>query len=244
LYALIWGSGTEAGRTVFHRLHVTLRNRLTPTYSRLFPWHRILILGEKGAGKSSLLSVLHHGQPYQLVDGKRQPPSPTLGAVILPDEKVRFNSDSLIQAAKLKYDVGGDPALQWDKWPELIDDVDPHGIVYMVNGHTGDDMIAKQVQELGHSLLTWYAAGPRSLQTIFIFLNRMDEWRKSGSDKVELENKWSRIITGFVVKEMPMLKGIHMAVVSTQLNPQRDAWPEINMAIHQFASALEARKVA
>lgn len=241
--AIIWGVGTESGRRVFNNLYIMASDTLAPIYRSYFPKHDVLILGEMASGKSSLISLLRTGRPYELLqDGTRQPPGKTFGLVILSESRMKMGDDKINEWTRIRKDVSGDPMAQVDIWPSLIADINPHGIIYMVIGSASPDIIEVQFKTFVESLLAHYMAGPRSLKTIAILLNHMDKWCCDNSAKLDLQLKWYHLINNYFKKELPAFKAIDIQVISTHLNIEKNDWPEMMMALTQFASSLKTSR--
>lgn len=85
---------------------------------------------------------------------------------------------------------------------------------------------------------THYANATRKLRVLFLFINHMDKWNTGGSTKSSLERQWRAGLTNLIERDYPALKGVRLGVASTQLDPDRETWPEAKIAMTSFADMM------
>lgn len=243
---MIWGASSETGRQLANSVLILGRDKLTRFWSRNWPSKNVLILGERESGKTALGWMLTEDKPYRTEDGQRVPPSPSLGLAITADPKGMLTSavisrDSQIQGARVEFDTPGDPQAQSTTWVQMIDGVDPEGIIYMITGCNNVNKMAEQLDVLANNILTYYASDPRNLRVLFIFINFMDKWNDGVGAKAELEMRWRLALSKIVGMKFPGLGRVRIGVAGTQLNPEKNSWPEAKIAMTQFANMLGGR---
>lgn len=203
----------------------------------MFRGRIIMILGPTNSGKTALLYLMQNNTPYKIINNEIQEPEPTLG-VILVDEKVEISKDAEIRMAKVKNDVGGEFR---DEWKNLIIDLNPHGIIYMLDGREAD-RLQNDVHDLFEDVLK-VGQNPKylnKLTAVHIFLNFADKWAEN--DPV-LAVKRKNAVTEYFeeIRYTPayqQLANLNFMVSLTQLSPRRTTWPEVERALKLFATDL------
>jgi hypothetical protein len=218
----------EIGPLVIAAITEALRRQ----WSRLFASKNILILGPKGSGKSSLLLFMRLGQPYEVIDGTRRTPDPT-GAAIIVDKKVHLQDKNWVKLAR---DVGGDPDLRL-QWAELIKEIRPHGIVYMLDGTKQGELLELAVEEIFRDVLSHYTAGLGPLVALHVFLNFSDRWLTNPSCEYA---RTAPVESMLNIKRstFPSLETLRLRVWATHLSPNRKDWKEAERALFHFGADL------
>jgi hypothetical protein len=229
------GYSTRTGHEMANSVMVFGRNKLTAFWSRHWPSKNILILGERNAGKTALGWMLTEGTPYKMVDGVKEAPTPTAALVTVSDPRVILSRDSVVQGARLQQDVAGEAVVDW---LTLIDELNPEGIVYMIEGNHDLEIKTEQLNGLANNVLTYYGNEPRRLRVLYLFINHMDIWGTSGGDKMQMERQWRTGLLNLIERDFPALKNVRIGVAGTHLNPNRDSWPEAKIAMTQFANMM------
>jgi hypothetical protein len=148
------------------------KNAITKALQYIFKNRIILILGARESGKTSLIHFIHTAKPYIEVDGEKQSPNPTLGAVIV-DEEIEVSKSAERKWGKIEKDVSGDFR---DLWKELIAELNPDGIIYMIDGRLENEALKQAVQEIFSDVLSEYKHDLRNLKVLHIFANFADIW--------------------------------------------------------------------
>lgn len=212
---------------------ILARDSLQSQWRRLFAARNILILGPRQSGKTSLVYLVQHGHPYEIVDGTIRAPNPTAVAAII-DEKVSLQQGNWLQ---IRRDVPGDLDLR-QTWAQAIGDLRPHGIIFMADGRVPDTELASElIRVLREDVLSHYTGGLRELGALHLFLNFSDSWGDSPSacrrkERIALDAFES------LVEAAPALRHLRFGVASTQLSPNRKSWEEATRALHKFSADL------
>lgn len=216
-----------------------LKSKIQKRFQRIFEKRTIAIFGTTGTGKTALIWYLTKGKPFDDSNGTRDEPNPTLGTVIM-DEDVKISKEALINTATLKGDVGGEFQ---DAWEQIIYELDPDGIIYMVDGRLDETSLKASVDTIFHRVLKFCNEGQlRKLQALHVFLNFADVWATSKFEETkkrtaielyfhEISNdaSWARLVN------------LQFMVSVTQLASNRQSWNETDKALEHFAADL-ARK--
>jgi len=204
---------------------------ISSTYRRYFRNRNILVLGAKQTGKTSLLNFLSTGKPYEESDTGRGLPNPTSGAIIV-GRKTKVNNEWL----KAEKDVGGDKAFR-HLWAELIRDLKPEGIIYMLDGRQSDEELKQAIGEMRSDVLSHFETDKQRLVGIHIFLNFADKWADSPREirrrKRVVQDAVDNVLDGNRVIEQ-----IRFDVSETHLDPNAKRWTATNRAIHRFGAML------
>ena len=220
------------GRTFGEYVVIVAKDKLQHYWRRQFASRNILILGAKQTGKTSLLIYLQQGKPYEVVDGEIRTPNPTALAAIV-DKKFALDQGNW---GRLKCDVPGDLDLR-ETWAQAIKDIQPHGIIYMVDGRLSDSKLETAVDDMFNDVLVHYTVGPRELAVIHVFVNFSDHWARSRLD----EASKARFVAGVVESRQRPHRNLHeiqFDVASTQLAANKKTWPEVQRALKRFGADL------
>lgn len=124
-----------------------------------------------------------------------------------------------------------------DTWAQAIADLQPHGIIYMIDGRKDDESIRTDVRDIRKFVLCNYSAGPGPLATIHVFINFADHWAHTTTEqrrRVRLaRNELDDVTVGSIE-----LAGLRMGAASTQLSPHKKGWEEVDRALHHFGADL------
>ncbi len=221
------------GKTI---VALTLRE-IQVRWQYIFNKRNILILGGKGSGKTSLIYFLKNGKPYEERNGRMQPPEPTLGAMVL-DANVRISKETQAKWAKIAKDLPGEKGFR-DIWRDVIHQVDPHGIIYMVDGRLSTEQFKEAVADLFSDVLSVYTQNPGNLSTIHVFVNFADVWatdrrirsQKQHAIEVYFENRLAE-------PEYQKLQHLRFQVSVIQLSLTKRSWDDAVSAIEKFGADL------
>jgi len=213
------------------------KNTVTKGLQYIFKKRVIMILGARESGKTSLIHFMHKGKPYIEIDGQRQSPNPTLGAVIV-DEEMEVSKSTEKKWGKIEKDVSGDFR---DLWKDLIADLNPDGIIYMVDGRQEENTLKYAVQEIFSDVLSEYKHDLRNLKVLHIFANFTDIWSKNPLTETRKINFVKESFEETRL-EYPGMTILSVMVSATQLSPKLNAWPETVRALEHFAADLESKK--
>jgi len=208
--------------------------RLKSRWRKTFADHPFLILGPKGSGKSSLLLFLESDKPFNVVEGERRTPEPTLGVAVV-NTKFEANKDTWL---KIKHDLPGDEQLR-EYWHQFLKEVRPHGIVYTLDGRALYDgkpdhtAIQEHVQEIFTDVFDHYPDADKLLKVFYIFVNFSDLWSVGRTSEKEL--------TRALYDEFEMMlrakrayNSVNFDVKCIQLSPHREKWGEAREAMNFF----------
>lgn len=228
------------GKPVFDAIAPAVKegiNQITIKYRHHFEDRDFLILGVKQVGKSVMNLFLKTGRPLNL-DGTR--PEETVGSQ-KPIAGVYVNNDLNLEfmrsSERVSEDVGGEHT---EIWKELIERINPHGIVYMVDVRTKSDDLSELVNDIFIHVLSQYTKGLRNLRALHIFVNFCDLVSPH-----EAHSK-SQAISNYFRKEFSNPRYKHLERLKTQvapvsLDPEASEWPEIEKALEQFG--LDMRRL-
>jgi hypothetical protein len=201
-------------------------------WNRFFASKNILILGPKGTGKTSLIYYLLHDHPYQLENGDKRPPNPTATAALV-DEKFKLQHANW---QKLKKDVPGDEDLR-KTWKQAIDDVNPRGIIYMIDGRKEEDELLDATEDIRESVLKHYDQSLRNLTAFHIFLNFADEWAETPEVVRTKRNLVRKVLEKHVLDDS-VHQHLRTEVSHTQLSPNARSWDRARRALFRFGADL------
>lgn len=227
------------GQSIFDKYHeeitIVAQSRIGKVYQFLFKQKLILILGDKATGKTALLAFLQTGKPYLVVDGEKQIPNPTLG-VVLVDEKIQLSKEAEIKWGHISNDIPGDFR---DEWRRLIAEINPHGIIYMIDGRLQGDSLKEKVGEIFDDVLVEYRDNTRNLAALHIFVNFSDNWGGIPLKETRKKNEIAEYFEEFRSQpENARLIDLRVMVASTQLSPDKTLWKETEKALEHFAADL------
>jgi hypothetical protein len=206
--------------------------KIRSVFRGYFKNRNILILGAKQTGKTSLINFLHANKPYEEVEGGKQPPNPTSGVAIV-DKKVDINKRKRVKIPK---DVGGEHAFR-PLWAEMILDLRPEGIIYMIDGRLSAPKLRHAVDELRSDVLKHFERDAQELIALHVFMNYADKWASSPKEV----RRRIRIVRDAVEKAIDgnaILENIRYDVSEIQLSPDAGAWTEATRAVHKFGAML------
>lgn len=209
---------------------------ISSRFRYIFEKRNILIFGPKGAGKTSLLWYLKDGQPFKVKGGEIVKPNPT-GNVVVIGRNVQLSQHMKrpqAQYANVPADVGGDQIYR-DAWKDLTTEIDPDGIIYMVNGSLTGDEFKESVEDLFEDVLSVYKNRRGRLNAVHVFLNFGDIWARNLRVQKDKEHAVENYILS-QLGEYKFLKGLRIGVSTTQLSPERNEWESTGRALHRFAS--------
>lgn len=216
-------------------LVVISKDRLQHQWARVFNKRPVLFLGPKQAGKSSLISFLRYGKPFELDKaGAVRTPDPTLAAAVI-DESVSVQHKKWLQ---IKQDLPGDQMLR-ATWALAVTDFHPLGIGYIIDARD-ESKIADQVQEACREVLDGcYPDGPRELGALHLFLSFSDCWAHSATAS-RLHQKVARDALEEELAKRPVFAGLRTDVAVLHLSPHASDWPDARRALEHFGTDLSA----
>lgn len=222
----------ELGRLLGQEAMVVGKDWLQDRWNRLFASKNILVLGPKGSGKTSLILYLLNGQPYEIDNGEKRPPNPTATAAII-DEKFQLQHANW---QKLKKDVPGDPDLR-KTWEQAIREVNPRGIIYMIDGRLDEDDLHEATEAIRGNVLANYEESLRNLSSLHVFLNFADKWADSPGTVRARTNLVRKVLEKNVLEES-LHQNLRTGVSPTQLSPDQHTWQSTRRALYKFGADL------
>ncbi len=209
-----------------------MKDALEHQWRRVFATRNILILGPKQSGKSSLLQYLTSGRPYEIVDGEIRAPAPTALAAIV-DRKFALDKGNWL---RLKRDVPGDLDLR-DAWAQAITDLQPHGVVYMIDGRRSDADLRADVRDIRDAVLAHCATSAGHLATLHVFVNFADHWAASVTER-RRRLRLVREELDEVTAGSHTWAALRLGASATQLDPNKKSWEDAERALHHFGADL------
>lgn len=211
---------------------------------------RILILGTFQTGKTALHWLIKYKRPYQLLNGQKEriPPSRTSGIAVI-GKKAKIGRKKI----KKLMDVGGELSYRF-QWTKLIEEVDPHGIIYMIDGcfeqqvvRSGEnikrDTLEESIDELFSDVISHYYRGKQELEALHVLINFLDQWAGNDPEKIKMVvndvtkcfyNKLSEDKNrGRKLKKIP-----HFGFSAVHLDPDDNSWEEAILALQRFSDDL------
>lgn len=222
----------EFVRIVSNEAVIVGKDWMEDRWNRIFGTKNMLILGPKGSGKTSLVLYLVNGHPYEHRGGKKIPPNPTATAAIV-DKKFKLQHGNW---QKIKKDVPGDRDLR-STWSKAIEEVNPRGIVYMLDGRKGDDELLEDTEEIQTHVLSNYENSLRNLETLHVFVNFADQWANSPEIVRTKKNIIRKVLEKYVLNDSKYQQ-IRTEVSQTQLSPDEHSWQETQRALYKFGADL------
>jgi len=213
--------------------------KLLNTFKSLFNGRSVIFLGPSQNGKTALALYLTTGKPYRLKKGNVEEPDPTSRVVKHFFAKTAKVSDEILE---IKFDMAGDRVFMESDWIEVIKDLQPEGIVYIVDGRKlsndkFDDFLDKTLSDINSYVLSAYGNNIVNLKALHIFANFGDQW-SDDSERVQNMYKFEFDVKTMILREKAAK--IDVAVTRTHLSPESrfSSWPEAEAALKKFASAL------
>lgn len=219
-------------RTFGKDILIVVKDSIQSQYRRIFASRNILILGPKQAGKSSLLQFVTSGRPYEVVGNEIRPPAPTALAAIV-DKKFKLQEGNWL---RLKKDVPGDLDLR-DTWSQAIADIQPHGIIYMIDGRRDEGALREDVRGIRSFVLDAYPNGNGQLAALHVLVNFADQW---ASSMVEVRRR-VRVVREeleALIESSPQWSALRLGVAEAHLSPNKRKWEEAERALHHFGADL------
>lgn len=196
----------------------------------IFASRNILILGGEQTGKSSLISYLTTGRPYEIIRGEIRPPEKTSGYVVL-DKKFDLDEHWL----KIKRDVPGE---EIDYWKMAIEEIQPTGIIYMIDGRLSKRKLREAIAEIFDGVLDIYVNGNGSgIEALHIFVNFADQWATTPIETRKMVRYVEEKFDDYLEK-YPSLQYIKIGCSASQLSPHKDSWDETKQALYEFSARL------
>ena len=214
-------------------------------YQNIFVNRNIAILGDKGSGKTSLIYYLQNGKPLTIKNDQFHQAEPTVGSVIIDSTVKTYSESEKKKRAKIIADVSGDKAFR-HLWKELIEEIEPHGIIYMLDGRVEEKNIPNVLEPIFNDIFSYYTENinykninSHRLRAFHIFISFSDYW---ASSKAAITVKKTIVEMAFL-KEFEKPKYKHLQNVSfhistMHLSPNKNEWRETDRALNQFGADL------
>ncbi|MBW4631972.1 MAG: hypothetical protein KME30_08735 [Iphinoe sp. HA4291-MV1] len=222
-------------------------NNIKQRYQNIFAKRNIAILGYKGSGKTSLIFYLQSGKPLAIKNNEVHRPEPTVGSVVIDSTVRTYNESDKKRLAKIIADVSGDKAFR-HLWKELIKDIDPHGIIYMLDGKLGNtqESITTALEPIFNDIFSYYTeninyknVNSYRLQVFHIFISFSDHWATSKSTIAIKESMVKMaFLKEFEQAKFKHLESIRFNVSTMNLSPNANEWKETDRALNQFGADL------
>lgn len=216
------------------------RDAVLSAYRSMFEDHNLVILGGPQSGKTSLILLLTTGKPYFLgPNGEIIHPERTAGAVFVgksASEKLRL--EKIGSREHIPQDVGGEFI---EKWKAIIREVDPHGIIYMIDGRLPNEQLAHAVDDIFFIIAPLYSSGLRHLRALHIFVNFTDQLSQRRTNEV-IDMVTASFSTRASNPNLRYLRGLRSLVSPTHLSADCDAWPQTLTALEAFGTHMRDLK--
>lgn len=232
--AIITWLGREFGKDIA----IFLVSNLQEYWRKRFSGRNILVLGPKGAGKTSLILLMSEGRPFLVKDGHIQPPEPTAPLGVLVDVDVSVDKEAWLQ---IKKDVSGEEKTRSLVWKQAIHDFKPHGIIYMIDGRKDDAIIKKEVGDIFSDIFAYYSSELGCLIAVHIFVSFSDIWGKPDRKAIKkklrmIEDHYDSILDS--TDENKRFQPIRTDVHAIHLSPNATQWNEAEEALAAFSADL------
>jgi type IV secretory pathway ATPase VirB11/archaellum biosynthesis ATPase len=201
-------------------------------WNQLFGSKNILVLGPRESGKTSLIYYMLNGHPFQVENGEKRTPNPTATAAIV-NEKFKLQHGNW---QKIQKDVPGDEALR-DTWADALEEINPRGIIYMLDGRLDEDELLEATEDIGPSVLAHYENSLRNLETLHVFLNFADQWADSPETIRNRTGLVRKVLEKHVLNDS-FHQNLRTHVSHTQLSPEAHSWGETRRALYKFGADL------
>jgi hypothetical protein len=156
---------------------IVTQDKIKRKYRENFENRNILILGAPEAGKTSLIQLLTTGKPgFITSNGNVRGPDPTTGVVIIGEPADGLDTEQINHRENIPVDVAGDFT---GLWRGIIKDINPHGIIYMLDGRRRDQELIADIENIFHHVLSEYPYEAKRLRALHIFINHSDQLSKS-----------------------------------------------------------------
>lgn len=203
----------------------------------IFHKRNIVILGYKGTGKTSLIYYLLHGKPYLVHNKQVQHPEPTVGSVVI-DTDVKISQETQIKWAKIMKDVSGDRVFR-ELWTDLIDEIEPQGIIYLVDGRLSKTELEQDVETVFEDILPLYQKRNKGLIAFHIFISFADQWATARHIKsTQLNNVRLYFEDRLALDEFDYLQNLHFEASIVHLAPDEKSWIDTDRALEKFGADL------
>ena len=229
----------------FQPVIIKTSKNLTYFYRSKFENRNIAIFGDSQSGKTSLLLLLTTGRPYKTgSNGEIIEPEPTNGIVIV-DEGVykNLNLKNINNRDRVSRDVNGELV---DDWQEIIDQVNPHGIIYMVDARASNSEIQETIKLLFNVVIMRYRTNWRNhrLRSLHIYANFTDKINPERKDQIiSLINHQCQLMgRALDLEKADYLKSIQYLISLIQLSPKETDWKEAKYALEEFGTHLREVK--
>lgn len=236
LYGIAIAAGGLVAREIIAPFFIIGKKTLQRNYRRLFERRNILILGAPQSGKTSLILLMVKNRPY-LKDAKgvKSSPDKTVGVAVVEDEvSDSLGTKNFNKLEQILADVGGEYVNQWK---QLIEELDPHGIVYMLDARKSDDELVEDMEKIFDFVLAQYPTHLRNLRALHIFANFSDS-----IDDANRRKKPHQIIQifdrRFSARMYDKLRNLRWNVSTTHLSPDADEWTDAIVALEKFGHDL------
>jgi hypothetical protein len=127
-------------------------------------------------------------------------------------------------------------------WEQVIWDIDPHGIIYMIDSRLDSQELENKLQEIFDFVLEHYKGNPRRLMTLYIFANRTDQLPQNINYSTAIVEKDIKIKKYLDEKlrtpDYRHLSNLQYDVSFAHLSPNAKDWPDANAAIQKFGALL------
>jgi hypothetical protein len=239
-------AGTTAASLVLSRIippiFVFAKDKLIEKYRNIFEDHDLVILGGPQSGKSSLILFLTTGKPYLIEgNGEIKEPEPTSGVVFIGKRASKnLNIDRINNRESISKDVGGEFI---EKWNQIIQEVNPHGVIYMIDGRRSFEEIESDIDTLFWIIVGNYSGGKKAgknLRALHIFVNFCDQLSPT------LRGDVYEYVTNCFARKMknPNLRYVDSRIKSlihlTQLSSKSSSWSEIEKALELFGLHMKS----
>jgi hypothetical protein len=193
----------------------------------------VLFIGPVNGGKSTLISYLLRGRPTAGLA-----PTP----VVMPtrlNRRAELDGGPEQDFDRLVIDIAADMSGESrDIWRELLDLVDPQGLLVLMDGSLDYSEFRTQFHEVLDDIAPVYANGARQLAVVYVLLNKFDLWRRDAVRKQRLSAIVMDEVANLIEKN-PELQFITWRAAETHVNPTAGRWPELDYALSSFKTDLK-----
>lgn len=202
-----------------------LGRRLTVLGRYIFSNKNLVVFGPTASGKSTLIEYLKTGK----TTGEY---NPTVGTIIV-DRKFEIDENFLTALR----DVSGEKEFREVDWFQIINSVNPDGIVFMINPVDKTYKLEDSLSIAFDNCLRHYVEDLKRLKAFYVFLNFYDKWKDDENKKRFLATE-TKLKIEKMLSNYPVFDTLKIAVYKTQLAEDGSPWEEVNNALVHFSKDI------
>jgi len=154
------------------------------------------------------------------------------------DTDVKISQETQIKWAKIMKDVSGDRVFR-ELWTDLIDEIEPQGIIYLVDGRLSKAELEQDVETIFEDILPLYEKVGKDLIAFHIFISFADQWANARHIKsTQLNNVRLYFEDRLAQSEFNYLQNLRFEASIVHLAPDEKSWADTDRALEKFGADL------